>query len=113
MCHQCLIQVMPDRGSTCLDGGSYFFNYRQCVSCYKKANILITNRRQDEDEDGMEIIEYQHVCEKCGHIIASHEYTFQVNGNYQEYEMNCKLCGFGQDRVCVFPHDPEKSRSIF
>lgn len=27
--------------------------------------------------------------------------------------MNCKLCGYAQDRVCIMPDDPEKSRGKF
>ncbi|CAB4029875.1 Churchill, partial, partial [Paramuricea clavata] len=53
------------------------------------------------------------ICELCGHNIATHEYTFQIDDGYQEYEMNCKLCGFGQDRVCIMPDDPEKCRGEF
>ena len=113
MCRKCLCKVLPDRGSTCLDGGSYFLNFNHCNNCLKKEKIQIKDKTQYEDDDGVETVKYQHICELCGHVVATHEYTFQVDSGYQEYEMNCELCGFGQDRICIMPDDPEKCHGEF
>ena len=51
--------------------------------------------------DNHERVTYTHVCAACGHVVAEHEYTFEVvkdemeGGWMQEYEMVCELCGDG------------------
>jgi len=64
------------------------------------------------------------VCEECGHVVATHKYTFscdretqvtQQNSSdlayfftsllLQDYSMECNLCGHGEDTVTVIPDD--------
>ena len=42
-------------------------------------------------------------------MIAVHRHTFCVEDGYQEYAMECCLCGTGQDSHCVLPDDPRHS----
>ena len=42
-------------------------------------------------------------------MIAVHRHTFVVEDGYQEYVMECSLCGHGQDSHCVLPDDPRHS----
>ncbi|XP_077789742.1 protein Churchill isoform X1 [Podarcis muralis] len=83
MCGGCVKTEYPSRGNTCLENGSYLMNYVGCIECKKKDFVLITNKVA-EDDDGEEIITYDHVCKNCHHVIARHEYTFSVVDDYQE-----------------------------
>ncbi|CAL1586632.1 unnamed protein product [Knipowitschia caucasica] len=111
MCNGCVHKQYPDRGSTCLEDGSYLLNYQGCVSCHHRDFVLITDRRH-EDEAGEEVVTYQHVCKNCEHVIARHEYTFSVVDEYQEYSMLCLLCGKAEDSISILPNDPRQS-SLF
>nr|XP_060628587.1 protein Churchill isoform X2 [Anolis sagrei ordinatus] len=83
MCGGCVKTEYPSRGNTCLENGSYLLNYVGCTECKKRDFVMITNRAREE-EDGEEIITYDHVCKNCHHVIARHEYTFSVVDDYQE-----------------------------
>lgn len=82
------------------------------------------------------------VCVQCGHVIATHKYTFSVDEGYQvgsvtvtnpahftclcvgvcvwggcvlylqEYSMECSLCGHGEATVSVLPDDP-RGQALF
>ncbi|XP_033115872.1 protein Churchill-like [Anneissia japonica] len=106
MCIDCTKENYPDRGETCLDSGSYMINFQCCKECNKKEPIKLQGRTVETDEDDVETISYQHVCGACGHLIAKHSYTFCVDGEYQEYEMICLLCGRSATSVSVLPDDP-------
>ena len=115
MCNECVKVKCPDRGRTCLETGSYMVNFQGCAECHQKEPIKIEARQsgteEDEDEDGdggEELITFDHVCTACGHVIAEHQYTFCVDGEYQEYSMTCLLCGRGADSISVLPNDPRK-----
>ncbi|XP_039393177.1 protein Churchill isoform X4 [Mauremys reevesii] len=82
MCGGCVETEYPSRGNTCLENGSFLLNYVGCVECNKRDFVLIANRATEE-EDGEEIITYDHVCKNCHHMIAKHEYTFSVVDDYQ------------------------------
>ncbi|XP_072896307.1 protein Churchill [Hemitrygon akajei] len=112
MCVGCVLREYPDRGNTCLENGSYLLNYVGCAKCSKRDFVLITNRTQDDD-DGEEIVTYDHVCQNCHHIIARHEYTFTVVDEYQEYTMLCMLCGKAEDSISVLPDDPRQMAPLF
>uniref|UniRef100_A0A674IX30 Protein Churchill n=1 Tax=Terrapene triunguis TaxID=2587831 RepID=A0A674IX30_9SAUR len=75
-------------GNTCLENGSFLLNYVGCVECNKRDFVLIANRATEE-EDGEEIITYDHVCKNCHHMIARHEYTFSVVDDYQVCCLTC------------------------
>ncbi len=121
MCVECVKEKCPDRGTTCLETGSYMMNFKECAECHKKEPMKVEARQsgteeEDEEEDsdgGEELITYDHVCSECGHIIAEHQYTFCVDGEYQEYSMTCLLCGRGSDSISVLPHDPRKALGVF
>ncbi|CAN9507884.1 unnamed protein product [Ophioblennius macclurei] len=105
MCNGCVQKEHPDRGTTCLEDGSYLMNYRGCAACHQRDFVMIRNKIPDED-DGVEIITYDHVCKHCDHVIARHEYTFSVTDYYQEYTMLCLLCGNADDVTYALPNDP-------
>ncbi|XP_062324253.1 protein Churchill isoform X1 [Osmerus eperlanus] len=82
MCNGCVQKEYPDRGSICLENGSYLMNYLACANCHQRDFVLISNK-STEEEDGEEIVTYDHVCKNCEHVIARHEYTFSVVDEYQ------------------------------
>uniref|UniRef100_A0A8C5PFR5 Protein Churchill n=1 Tax=Leptobrachium leishanense TaxID=445787 RepID=A0A8C5PFR5_9ANUR len=82
MCGGCVQEEYPDRGSTCLETGSFLMNYVSCAQCNKRDFVLIANKATD-DEDGEELITFDHMCTNCHHVIAKHEYTFSVVDEYQ------------------------------
>uniref|UniRef100_A0A3Q3VXA1 Protein Churchill n=1 Tax=Mola mola TaxID=94237 RepID=A0A3Q3VXA1_MOLML len=82
MCNGCVQKEYPDRGNTCLENGSYLMNYLGCASCHQRDFVLIRNQAA-EDDDGEEIVTYDHVCKNCDHVVARHEYTFSVVDEYQ------------------------------
>ncbi|EDV21614.1 expressed hypothetical protein [Trichoplax adhaerens] len=108
MCNRCVFTPFPDRGNSCLDTGSFFLNFKACSSCQKRTLIETCNKESKEEEDQTEVIKYQHICPNCRHVIANHEYTFQVEEGYQIYGMECLLCGCGEATVSVMPNDPRK-----
>ncbi|XP_022625416.1 protein Churchill [Seriola dumerili] len=112
MCNGCVQKEYPDRGNTCLENGSYLMNYLGCASCHQRDFVLISNKAT-EDDDGEEIVTYDHVCKNCDHVIARHEYTFSVVDEYQEYTMLCMLCGKAEDSISVLPDDPRQSAPLF
>lgn len=107
MCRHCLVNVCPQRNRTCLSNGSYLLNFKQCGNCGKFDTIKIINFTRTEEEND-ESVSYDHHCSHCDHKIASHSFTFAVSNGYQEYSMDCMLCGFGEDRQSCLPEDPEK-----
>lgn len=113
MCRECVKQILPSRGNVCIESGSYLLNFKGCVVCGAKEALNITDHNKQEDDNGEEQITYKHVCSSCDHVIAEHEYTFQVEGDYQEYMMTCLLCGSAEDTVCIYPDDPRKANQIF
>ncbi len=61
-------------------------------------------------------------CQNCGHVIATHEYSFSYDdetqvsilssfillttvSSLQEYSMECDLCGHGMDTVDIIPDE--------
>jgi hypothetical protein len=48
--------------------------------------IKIAELEKNETETD-ETVTYQHQCSECSHKIADHEYTFTIDGEYQEYAM--------------------------
>ncbi|XP_064600124.1 protein Churchill-like [Liolophura sinensis] len=106
MCHGCVKEEYPERENMCLDNGSFLRNFAGCAECRKLEIVRIENRKCTEDENGIELVTYQHVCLCCGHIIGQHEYTFKVEGEFQVYQMECILCGNGEDERSILPVDP-------
>ncbi|XP_048456400.1 protein Churchill [Rhincodon typus] len=111
-CVNPLLFLIHIQGNTCLENGSFLLNYVGCAECRKRDFVLITNRTQDDD-DGEEIVTYDHVCQNCHHIIAQHEYTFTVVDDYQEYTMLCMLCGKAEDSISILPDDPRQMAPLF
>ena len=52
------------------------------------------------------------MCGSCSHVIGTHRYEFWVEDGYQEYRMDCMLCGMGEDTVCVLPTDRRKISAV-
>ncbi|BFZ11647.1 hypothetical protein BsWGS_14686 [Bradybaena similaris] len=104
MCERCVREEYPDRESLCVDNGSYMINFLKCCQCGSR-DLKMANRSCTEAEDE-EVIHYQHVCVACEHMIAEHEHTFKVDGEFQMYEMSCLLCGSADDQRSIMPVDP-------
>ncbi|KAM4853431.1 protein Churchill isoform 2-T2 [Thomomys bottae] len=83
-----------------------------CAVCSKRDFMLITNKSLKE-EDGEEIITYDHLCKNCHHVIARHEYTFSIMDEFQEYTMLCLLCGKAEDTISILPDDPRQMTLLF
>ncbi|PIK60160.1 churchill-like protein [Apostichopus japonicus] len=113
MCIDCVKQKCPDRGSFCVDDGSYTMNFHECAECHKKEPIKIEDRQKETDDDGAETISYSHRCSFCNHCIAEHSHIFQIDGEFQEYSMLCVLCGRGEDTVSILPTDPREVTSLY
>ncbi|EDM03672.1 rCG62367, isoform CRA_b [Rattus norvegicus] len=93
MCGDCVEKKYPNRGNTCLENGSFLLNFAGCAVCSKRDFMLITNRSLKE-EDGEEIVTYDHLCKNCHHVIARHEYTFSIMDEFQRLsplEFQCAL----------------------
>lgn len=98
MCRKCLLELRPDRGSTCLDTGVFVLNFGGCAECGKrdfpKAADEESTAQSDEDggeEDGddsyEEEVTYKHKCKHCEHLIAEHYYSFTVDDGRQNFIM--------------------------
>lgn len=74
--------------------------------------MLITNKSSKE-EDGEEIVTYDHLCKNCHHVVARHEYTFSIMDDFQEYTMLCLLCGKAEDTISILPDDPRQMTLLF
>ncbi|XP_051694695.2 protein Churchill isoform X1 [Oryctolagus cuniculus] len=83
MCGDCVEKEYPNRGNTCLENGSFLLNFIGCAVCSKRDFMLITNKSLRE-EDGEEIVTYDHLCKNCHHVIAKHEYTFSIMDEFQQ-----------------------------
>lgn len=66
-----------------------------------------------KEEDGEEIVTYDHLCKNCHHVIARHEYTFSIMDEFQEYTMLCLLCGKAEDTISILPDDPRQMTLLF
>jgi len=113
MCRDCVKEQHPQRGTICLESGSYLLNFAACKDCGKKEPFKITDKTSQEDDDGEELVTYKHLCSSCDHLVATHEYTFRVEGQYQEYTMTCLLCGTAAATVSILPEDPNNINHIF
>lgn len=94
-----------------MEGGSYLLNFKGCAKCSEFAIIKIANKKRNEEGD-LETVTYTHHCPKCDHVICDHKYTFEVNGDYQEYNMECMLCGIGEATISIEPEDPRKMAAL-
>ncbi|WAR18262.1 CHUR-like protein [Mya arenaria] len=90
MCRSCVKEEYPDRESVCLESGSYMMNYAGCSQCGESSAIVMVNKQTTEDEDGQEVITYQHICQSCSHVIANHEHVFHVEDDYQMCSVSLK-----------------------
>jgi hypothetical protein len=114
MCIDCVLSVRPDRGSTCLETGQYLLNYKCCHKCGKRGALQATNTggaEEDNSDDGSyeETVTFDHTCKDCGHVICEHFYKFEVQGNRQDYMMDCVLCGKATHTTLIDVSDDEAS----
>ena len=92
----------------------YFFSISASKIVLREVGRQIIQDNQDSDEDeDKELIQFDHACIQCNHIIAKHLHEFWVEEGYQEYQMKCALCGVAQDSISVMPKDPKKMVSSF
>ncbi|XP_077906202.1 protein Churchill isoform X2 [Ictidomys tridecemlineatus] len=104
--------IVSSKGNTCLENGSFLLNFTGCAVCSKRDFMLITNKSLKE-EDGEEIVTYDHLCKNCHHVVARHEYTFSIMDEFQEYTMLCLLCGKAEDTISILPDDPRQMTLLF
>ena len=127
MCKNCVKKQYPQRGRLCSESGAYIVNLDSCISCQEsnadsqgsKNRILNVRGRQaikinedelnEDDSQDKEVIQFEHVCTLCNHVVAKHLHEFWIEDGYQEYRMECLLCGLGQDSISVMPRDPRKA----
>jgi len=105
MCHKCLKEVAPDRGTSTMNGGSYFLNFKGCGACDTMSLLKIIEKKKEESELN-ETISFTHICPSCNHEIAKHLYQFKLKGKFQKYRMECDLCGIGKATCSIEPEDP-------
>jgi len=107
MCKDCVITIEPERGSFCATTSCYLLNFKGCAACNQKVMPITIDEVKEETEEEETLI-YKHVCGACNHVICEHNWNFKVEGDYQEYEMDCMLCGTGQSSHSIKPFDPKK-----
>jgi hypothetical protein len=113
----------------CLDDGAYVMNFSGCAGCGNKELSLKSGasskrKRQDspkpnshhksssgsssssEEEEGGEKVKFNHTCQACNHLVATHVYTLKVENQFQEESMDCLLCGHAESSTSVMPLDP-------
>lgn len=127
MCKKCVKNKYPQRGSLCSESGAYLANFSGCSGCQGNSSIdnrgltssvlkvidkqMLEGNNSDSDENDSEekeIISFSHACIQCNHVVAKHMHEFWIEEGYQEYRMECLLCGTGQDSISVMPKDPRK-----
>ena len=100
--HTCLISVVAVNAV-------YMLCHRPSISISKRKKrtviVKLLNLRVRLSLKMKIILKYHSLdaCCECQHIIARHTYSFSVEDGTQEYEMNCMLCGHGEDQVKVVP----------
>ncbi|KAF2355977.1 Transcription activator Churchill [Trinorchestia longiramus] len=116
MCQSCVKTTNPDRGNLCLESGAYLLNLAGCHGCGRKDTIVAQDRAENlanDDHQEISYIHYKHVCSACGHIVALHKHLFWIEDGYQNYEMNCLLCGDALDERSCLPDDPRKQVTLY
>ena len=72
-------------------------------------NFKGTGTIEEVDDDIIkEITTFDHKCKKCKHNISKHTHEFWIEDGYQEYRMECLICGLGEDSISILPKDPRK-----
>ena len=98
MCRRCVKELLPKRGSTCLDSGHYILNWAGCDSCKSRdvpiQKIRVFTVNDEEAEEALyqinpvggstgaaetitensweEEVTFQHVCPSCEHLVCEH-----------------------------------------
>lgn len=99
--------MQPDRGSSVLEKGCYMLNFNGCHACGEvDMPKAVEEERTGDGVSEVESISFTHVCRACEHVVAKHCYTFEVQGEFQVFEMQCPLCGFAQHEASIEPFDP-------
>lgn len=107
-------------------------NLKSCHECKCIADRLEVLNKVVRVDDEVEIVTFERkclqsnctrayndyllrtdVCSSCQHVISTHSYKFWIEGDYQEYEMECALCGTAEDSISILPDDPRKILDIF
>ncbi|NWR82226.1 CHUR protein, partial [Centropus unirufus] len=57
MCGGCVGTEYPERGTTCLEGGSFLLNFVGCAQCGRRDFVLLSNREAGL-QGGEEIVTY-------------------------------------------------------
>lgn len=124
MCKNCVKTPFPQRERLCAETGVYIQNFAGCSKCRE---LKDQNRAPDsliskgtgtveeiDDDITKEITAFEHICARCGHVVAKHIHEFWIEDGYQEYRMECLICGIGEDSISILPRDPRKvSQLVF
>jgi len=61
MCQDCVVEVRPDRGRTCVDHGAYLLNFKQCAACGVRGRLVEAAREsevvEEDDENDLYLTE--------------------------------------------------------
>ena len=71
-------------------------NYKGCAKCASK-ELREAHVEQEEDDGLVTLRKFQHECEQCGHAVAEHLFTLEIDEELEAHlmEMRCALCGIG------------------
>lgn len=90
-----------------MEKGCYVLNWVACHGCGETdPPVAIEREASGDGVAAAETVTYKHACVKCQHVVASHSYTFEVQGDFQCFEMECGLCGYAQHEASIEPFDP-------
>ena len=115
MCQQCVIELMPQRGSWVTDSGCYVVNLKACHGCGQRLHLSEVQERartcveEEEEDEYEEDISFQHTCSHCGHILGTHHYVFRVDQHVQETFMDCGVCGQASCEQSTLPLEAEST----
>jgi hypothetical protein len=116
MCRECVVEWECSRQRSCFDTGAYLANFRGCVCRRPRLGGLKAAARTEDDDGTRQDVVFDHVCVGCDHVVAQHEYSFEVSTaggvTTQCFTMTCGLCGRGVDeKEFATSAEPVQSRA--
>uniref|UniRef100_A0A674IUG8 Protein Churchill n=1 Tax=Terrapene triunguis TaxID=2587831 RepID=A0A674IUG8_9SAUR len=83
------IFLLHSKYSKLYEDNDHLLTFERTSIMFCSGDFVLIANRATEEEDGEEIITYDHVCKNCHHMIARHEYTFSVVDDYQVCCLTC------------------------
>ena len=63
--------VLTFQGTICLESGSYLLNFASCKECGRREPLKITDKVDEEDDDGEEMVTYKRTYVRLSWIALS------------------------------------------